>query len=547
MSFNFQSGMPWYQLLFIRDGPHQTVPGHEAHRLLQRAKQLYAQYRESQGSDELTSSILESGTLPDKFTAMRVTADENPLFSLPHLSQLNEMMRVKPRIALEAMHTAEHIFTHSLLPDRLLKKFGEQPLHSAKDSHLVIFYFEDQLLNSYADFITNIERLAKGQQSSIRDPAIRCLGNLLKAKPQCERVLLTILVDKFGDPLKTVSTVAATTILTVLKAHPQMTEAVIAAVNSQQPKFSPEAKQRALKFLAQLKIDGKGENSARELYETIRPRLLEELAKGEAQNSKVLQALMRSAEKCAAVCSTDEMATLIDPLYAFTESATLGTSFTALQLLFSIHKAAGEVPARFYDVVYQALLHEDFQNASKQTQFMNLILDVLMAEQDPLAPACFVHRLLHVGLHMNASFVVAALILVGKLFEAKPDLQSLFTSEDPKSESDFDFQARHLSPNALNTFPWILSIYVTHFHPVVRELAANLISQSPIAYDGDPFDEFATTKQLKRAVAGAEDDEAGERLAAAFAGFDEIPAFEEGADLDVDPAPKRKKKRSSAL
>jgi hypothetical protein len=358
------------------------------------------------------------------------------------------------------------------------------------------------------------------------------MGNLLKAKPQCEHVLLMMLVDKFGDPLKAVAAVATSTILSVLKVHPQMTEAVISAINSQQAKFGAEAKQRALKFLGQLTIDGKGESSAHELYETIRPRLLEALQQGEVENSKVLQALMRSAEKCAAVCSPEEMATLVDPLYGFIESATLGTSLTALQLLFSIHKAAGAIPIRFYNVVYQALLHEDFQKASKQTQLMNFILDVLMAEQDPLAPSCFVHRLLHVGLHMNASFVVAVLMLVGKLFEAKPDLQSLFRAEDPKSENEFDFQSRTLSANALKTFPWILSMYVTHFHPIVRELATNLISQTPLEYEGDPFDEFATTKQLKRAVVGAEDDESSERLATAFKEFDEIPGFEEAPDLD---------------
>jgi hypothetical protein len=177
---------------------------------------------------------------------------------------------------------------------------------------------------------------------------------------------------------------------------------------------------------------------------------------------------------------------------------------------------------------------------------MNFILEVLMAEQDPAPPSCFVHRLLHVGLHMNASFVVAVLMLVGKLFEAKPDLQLLFRSEDPKSENEFDFQSGDLSPNALKTFPWILSMYVTHFHPVVRELATSLISQSAIAYEGDPFDEFATTTQLKRAVAGPEDDEAGERLAAAFAGFDEIPGFEEAPDLDAAPPPKKRKKHKSS-
>ena len=47
---NFQSGVPWYQLLFTssKAGQQQNVSGQELHRLLLKSNQLYDDYVKSQ-------------------------------------------------------------------------------------------------------------------------------------------------------------------------------------------------------------------------------------------------------------------------------------------------------------------------------------------------------------------------------------------------------------------------------------------------------------------------------------------------------------------
>jgi hypothetical protein len=75
---------------------------------------------------------------------MKVAAREAPLTTIPHLMKLNDLVIAKPRIALFAMQTAEQMYA-SLLPDRVLKSFSDYTTANARDSHLILFYFEDQL------------------------------------------------------------------------------------------------------------------------------------------------------------------------------------------------------------------------------------------------------------------------------------------------------------------------------------------------------------------------------------------------------------------
>ena len=538
MSFHFKRGVPWFQLIFSKSSGTSDIPGQETRRLLERGKSLYKEYCESQVSDDMTASILASGTLKDKLTAMKVAAEETPLLCLDHLASLNDMMKGKPRIAIEAMHAAEQIYTKYLLPpDRALKTFQDQPLKNARDQPLVIFYFEDQLKIRYAEFVRNVEGMAKGQQAFIRDPAIKCIGTLLKERPEAEKVLLAILVDKFGDPLKAVASVATSTILMVLKEHPQMTKAVIQAIRER--KFDDRTQKRAMKFIGQLSVGGNEDQTAQELLETVKPQLLEILKSYDESKSKVLQSLMRPIEKCAASCSPKEMATLVDPLYEFLQGAPLIVAMPVLHLLFSIHKAAGKVPQRFYEFLYKMLLRQDIQSVSRQAPTLNMLMEALLQEDNEVICCSFMQRLLHVGLQMNVSFALAVLVFIAKLFEKKPDLRSVFTTADRELENQYDFASESpINPGSVATFPWILSLYVTHYHPGIKKLAKLLIAGQPVVFEGDPFDDFGTTRQLKRTVAPESSEESG-LLTECFMDWDAIPDFAE----DEDFVEERKSKR----
>ena len=542
---NIKQDGPWYQLLYYSQKTQEKsadIPRQEINKLLNKARDIYSKYISSIQNDEMTESILESGTLKDKLALYRVQAQEKPLTSIENLKTLAEMLNGKPRVAIDAMNTLVQIYTKYLLPNRPLKKFDDQPLKGAKDFHLLVFYFEDQLKILYGKFIESVEKLAKSIQQFVREPAIKAIGELLKAKPENERILLNILVDKFGDPLKQVASVATKAILDVLKIHPQMNQAVINDIKTQLSNFTEDSQKRAMNFIGQISLNKNDTQTAMELLNTVKPQILKILNSKENvnENSKVLKSLMRSAQKCASVCSPKDMASFVEPLYKYIKTTTIGVSLPALNLLYTIHKASGTVPNEFYTYFYNILLSFDFSGSGKLPNFLNLLMEALLAEPNDVIVASFIHRLLHIGLEMSTTFAASVLIFTIKIFENKKDLESMFKNVNVEAERNFKYDNK--VPNvkeSLETFPWILSLYMKHFNPTIRSLAKSLFSQTSISYETDPFDDFATTTLLTR-IAGTKKLD-NELLNKDFMGFDEIPDF---IDDDDDELPKETEKKA---
>lgn len=569
---NFRSGVPWHELLVSSStsSSERNLSGQEIHRLLQKASGLYENYLKSQeNEDELTKELIQNGTRKDQLASMKVLVQETPLLSLKVLKDLTGMLKSKPRIAIESMQHAMQLYVKHLLPaNRPLKSFQDQPLRSARDSALTLFYFEDQLKKTYSDYIKEVENLAKAHQQFIREPAIRVLGDLLRAAPENEQAILTILVDKFGDPLKAVSGVAQSTLLSVLKDHPQMTNSVVKAIEERKGSFTEESVKRAMKFIGQLKLNKKDVNTAKDLIETVRPKLLEVLTTANnASNSKVLSSLMRTVEKCADVCDPEDIEPLVKPLYEHVKASQLNMALPALKLLFAIHKKAGQIPIEFYNFLYSSLLSADFTGTSKHPQLLNFLMEALLNETNESIICNFIHRLLQVGLEMNVTFSIAVLIFMIKLFEAKPELYKIFSVENPEADKQYILFLEKqyasadaiastdlLNPAGIESFPWILSLYTTHYHPAIRELATTLLSQNhSFEYNGDVFDDFSTTNQLHRIAHGTSTStEENEFFNSCFREFDEIPDFPDeafleqmAADREAANNPQKKKNKKS--
>ncbi|KAH0793136.1 CCAAT/enhancer-binding protein zeta-like [Histomonas meleagridis] len=536
-----QQGDPWYQLLYYNkniQSKSSGLPRQEINKLLNKSKEIYQQYVNSTSVDEITESILKSGTLKDKLSAYKVFAQDYPVLSLENLKQLNEMLGGKPRVAIDAMHCAMDIYIKTLLPDRPLKKFDDQPLKNAKDFHLLIFYFEDQLKIVYSQFIKAVEKLANSIQQFVREPSIRVIGELLRKKPENERILLNILVYKFGDPLKQVASVATSTILSILRDHPHMNHAIITAIKDQQSNFPKESQKRALNFIGQLSLNSDDQSTATDLLNTIKPQILKILESNDESNSKVLKSLMRSAQKCAQVCSPEEMSPLVTPLYEHIQNAPIGIALPSLGLLYTIHRQANKVPKEFYEYFYRALLSPEFSTSSKLPHFLNLLIEALTNEKNDEIISAFIHRLLHVGLEANVSVSAAVLVFTSKMFESKKRIGEMFSVSNIEADHKYVFDGdKPDEAGALQTFPWILSLYMKHYCPAIRELAKRIVSQQEINYETDPFFDMSTMNLLAHIADG--ENIQNEIVAESFREFDEIPEF---IDEDEDKVVKIKEK-----
>ena len=526
----FKRGVPWYEFIWSKQTNQQEkLPQNLISKEFDRAEKIYNEFVENQPIDEITANILENGTMKDRYASYKVLAQDHPLLMLEYLKKLNELMKGKPRLQVDSMACASQIYAKSLLPKkRPLKKFADQITRNASDRVLLLYYFEDRLKYYYAEFIKATERAARARQDFVRDPAIKTLGELMKEAPENELVILNILVDKFGDPLTSVSNVASIAIHNVLKDNPGMSPHVSKIIKQRMNSFSEPGKKRALNFIGQLQLQKDDKEAASELLATVREQLIPQLGRQKKEDSRVISSLMRSAERCAEICDPKELKELVDPLYIFIAAAPISTALPALRLLHKLHKAQGSIPDKFYQFFYAFFNQTDFGSSQKHPQVLNFLLDVLKEEDDPKIACNFLHRLLHIGLHMNVMFTVSVLYFCATLFKEKPAVKSMMQRIQPELELQYDFTSE--APNseaATVTFPWILNLYTKHYHPAVVELAEKLASGKDIEYNGDPFHDFSATTQLNHISGKKIDDDEQELLSKSFKEFDQIPDFEE--------------------
>jgi len=166
-------------------------------------------------------TVLSTGTLTDKIAAMSLMVQEAPLYRLHTIDTLRAMARKKGRReAGLAMDALRDLFISTLLPNRKLRKFHEQPSYILNDptrikepgyqkreekARPLYWYFEDQMKTRYSEFISLLETGTHDELNYIKKNRMIIICELLIAKPEQEVLLLSMLVNKLGDPVRTVA------------------------------------------------------------------------------------------------------------------------------------------------------------------------------------------------------------------------------------------------------------------------------------------------------------------------------------------------------
>ncbi|KAL8958392.1 MAG: hypothetical protein Q9183_005847, partial [Haloplaca sp. 2 TL-2023] len=186
--------------------------------LLEQENERYASRAGSANSDrQFYSTIMSSGTLSDKISALTLSIQESPLHSVKALETLVGLARKRGRgQAVEVLGALKDMFgLGSILPpDRKLRNFAAQPdLLSAfstkmqwtsneslpkplTEAHLVLWAFEDWLKTIYFDILRILETWCNDEVVYARGKAVDYVCQLLKEKPEQEANLLRLLVNK---------------------------------------------------------------------------------------------------------------------------------------------------------------------------------------------------------------------------------------------------------------------------------------------------------------------------------------------------------------
>ncbi|KAI9801019.1 MAG: hypothetical protein M1825_003553 [Sarcosagium campestre] len=275
----------------------------------------YANNLSSSSSHRFLSTIMSSGTLSDKISALTLVIQESPLHTMKALDNLLTLAKKRSRgQAVTALGAVKDLFAQGMIlpSERKLRQFKQQPgLLSALQEdavstwtpadplpgqlqtvHLISFAYEDWLKDVYFEVLKVLESWCNDEVEFARTRAIEYVFELLKEKPEQEANLLRLLVNKLGDTQKKVASRASYLLLQLQTTHPLMKPIIVASIESElilRPGQSSHAKYYAIITLNQTILSSKEEELARKLLDIYFPMFISILKtrteKGEAAHS----------------------------------------------------------------------------------------------------------------------------------------------------------------------------------------------------------------------------------------------------------------------
>lgn len=261
--------------------------------LLEKENKTYAAtHGSSSSAHQFYSTIMSTGTLSDKISALTLSVQESPLHNMKALENLVGLARKRSRgQAVEVLGALKDLFgPGNLLPsDRRLRTFASQPALAAvfddmefewtpnnplpkplKEIHLITWAYEDWLKSLFFDVLKIIESWCNDEVVFARGKAVDYVCQLLKEKPEQEANLLRLLVNKLGDSDKKIASKTSFNILQLETTHPLMKPTITAAIESDllfRPGQSLHAKYYATITLNQTVLSSKEEGVARKLLD----------------------------------------------------------------------------------------------------------------------------------------------------------------------------------------------------------------------------------------------------------------------------------------
>ena len=468
--------------------------------LLDSENEAYKKTQQSSSSRNFYSTVIASGTLSDKISALTLAVQDSPVHNVKALETLVGLAKKRSRAqAVDVLRALKDLFAQgSLLPaDRKLHNFNTQPFliaafantrswttgddlpRSIRQEHLICWAYESWLKETFFEVLKTLEVWCNDELEYSRSRAISYVYELLKEKPEQEANLLRMLVNKLGDPVKKLASQTSYLLMQLMAAHPAMKETIITSIEAEllfRPGQSLHAKYYAIVTLNQTALSQKEQSVAVKLLNvyfslfsgllkpvdqpkpsatrapvrngvhakhssTSKPSDSENAQEGELRD-KLTSATLTGINRAYpyADSSGESLSTHLDALFKITHSANFNTSIQAMlliQQLSSLHHAAFD---RFYRTLYESLLDARLVGSSKQQMYLNLLYRSLKADVNVRRVKAFAKRIMQVLTLHQPSFICGAFFLLKELEKTFPGLGTIIDQAEERDNGEEDFQ-----------------------------------------------------------------------------------------------------------
>lgn len=208
---------------------------------------------DAQKDEKWVENTMKRGTLKDRIAAMSVVASMDCIHKLYALDMLLDLAGCgvansghnnvpNSRIGQMASEALADLFINTLMPaDRKLISLEQRPLYRYENKTLsprilLLWRYEEMMKIRYASYLQRyLGRTLAGEDELSKKNALVTASSLLKEIPEGEEVLLTLIVNKIGDPGKKIASAAGHQLRGVLEEHPVMVNVVAREVSSVLP------------------------------------------------------------------------------------------------------------------------------------------------------------------------------------------------------------------------------------------------------------------------------------------------------------------------
>ncbi|UKZ78032.1 hypothetical protein TrVFT333_005766 [Trichoderma virens FT-333] len=475
-------------------------------------------------SHKFLATIMTSGTLTDKISALTLACQESPVHNIRAFDTLMNLASKKSRAqAIGAIGAlVDMLGPGTLLPsDRRLKTFQAQPgllgslqRASAKiwapsqplpgkitQAHLISWAYEDWLKETYFKIIQLLEVWCSDEIEYSRMRAVDFVYALLKDKPEQESNLLTLLVNKLGDRDRKISSRASYLLLQLQNSHPGMKPVIVRTVEQEillRPSQDHRSRYYAINTLNQTILSNKEPAVAESLlriYFDLFATILKTGKLGmpiEEESSKA-----QKGQKPSKGSSSGKSANQTKPTAASVPESEAADKLVSA-LLTGVNRAAPFVGTN--DMVMERHLDTLFKIAHSSnfnTGIQALLLIQHLSSARNLGSDRF-YRTLYESLLdprlMTSSKQALYLNLLLRALKNDVDVrrvkafakrmlqspeESVFDDEAPEDRPTYDGRKRNPEhSNAHRSCLWEVVPIQSHFHPAVSKFASSLMDRN---------------------------------------------------------------------
>jgi ribosome biogenesis protein MAK21 len=369
------------------------------------------------------------------------------------------------------------------------------------DNVLFAFFIEDAFCRAYADVVQVIRhQIYNDPVLQTKHRAIAMITQCLIRRPEQEKTLLTILVDKLGDPSKQTASKAISQIFHLLDTHPSMALVVVSYVwqfISTHPPVHSDLRSYALNVLTNIPFLPPFRHHSQQrvsLFSCLLDHYLKFLhwvsnIESSASTEKVTAMILKGIGRVFPVVishsdtGSEALKSLqgqLDALYEMTGAThQWSKSLQALCLLHSISLQSETAPSireRFLETIKKAIHDPRLVSASMdhQFQFLTLVKNVIASLKDNQLP--LIWRLLTTAIFCHEPQVICyALGILSETMNRSNSLR-LQATESIRAQGIY----RHL---------------LTHYHPSVKRMTEKIrdsADESGNMLNLESFEEFSS-------------------------------------------------------